>query len=119
MRKIHTKRSAHAQRHLDLFYLDTIMELEDCIKNNDIVIIGMALNPHVKRAKKAIEEQKFQYTYKEYGGYFSAWKQRLAIKMWSGWPTFPQIFVRGTLIGGASDTVTAIKNGLFQELKNE
>ena len=30
-------------------------------------------------------------------------RERLAIKMWSGWPTYPQIFIKGTLVGGASD----------------
>jgi monothiol glutaredoxin len=31
------------------------------------------------------------------------WKKRLAIKLWTGWPTFPQIFHKGVLIGGAKD----------------
>jgi glutaredoxin-related protein len=26
-----------------------------------------------------------------------------ALKMWTGWPTFPMIFVRGVLIGGYDD----------------
>lgn len=119
MRKIHTKRSSKAQHHLDQFYHETIVELEESIQHNDVVIVGMALNPHVKRAKNALDKQNIQYTYKEYGGYFSAWKQRLAIKMWSGWPTFPQIFVKGVLIGGASDTIIALEDGIFKELKNE
>ena len=51
-----------------------------------------------------------------YGGYFSAWKERLAIKLWSGWPTFPQVFVRQTLIGGASDTYKALEKNEVQEL---
>lgn len=119
MRKIHTKISTHAQGYLDQFHLDTITELEQCVQNNDIVVIGMALNPYVKKAKQALQAQGLEYTYKEYGGYFSAWKQRLAIKMWSGWPTFPQVFVKGTLIGGASDTIIALKNGTFQEQKDE
>lgn len=36
--------------------------------------------------------------------------------MWSGWPTFPQVFVNGTLIGGFDDTVKALKDGTFESL---
>ncbi|MDB4971522.1 MAG: hypothetical protein JWN44_7211, partial [Myxococcales bacterium] len=38
-------------------------------------------------------------------------KRRLAIKLWSGWPTFPQVFVRGTLLGGEDATVAALTDG--------
>ena len=38
-------------------------------------------------------------------------KKRLAIKLWSGWPTFPQVFVRGVLIGGNDETRRAIADG--------
>src|SRR5580692_9876199 len=51
------------------------------------------------------------HTYMEYGGYFSRWRDRLAIKLWSGWPTFPQVFVRGVLLGGEELTRAAIADG--------
>jgi monothiol glutaredoxin len=38
------------------------------------------------------------------------WQERLAIKMWSGWSTYPQVFVKGILIGGASDLKKLIIN---------
>jgi glutaredoxin-related protein len=44
------------------------------------------------------------------------WKQRLAIKMWSGWPTFPQVFVRGVLVGGFEDTRKALEDGSLKKL---
>ena len=119
MRIVHTKQSDHVQNQLAQFHRDTILELEECIQNNDVVVIGMATNPHVRKAQKILQKHNITYTYKEYGGYLSAWKQRLAIKMWSGWPTFPQVFVRGTLVGGASDTIIALENGIFQELQDE
>ena len=67
-----------------------------------VVVVGMAQNPHVKNVRNALKEAKIEFTYLEYGSYFSEWKKRLAIKMWSGWPTFPQVFVRGSLIGGSN-----------------
>ena len=63
----------------------------------------MAQNPVVKRARKMLGEAGVQYTYLEYGSYFSKWKPRLAIKLWAGFPTFPMIFIDGALVGGASE----------------
>jgi len=36
--------------------------------------------------------------------------------MWTGWPTFPMIFVRGTLIGGATDLDKLIASGELKAL---
>ena len=41
-------------------------------------------------------------------------EKRLAIKLWSGWPTFPQVFVRGELIGGEDLTKAAIASVALQ-----
>jgi glutaredoxin len=63
----------------------------------------MAQNPFVKRARKLLEAEGVQFTYLEYGSYLSMWKQRLALKIWAGFPTFPMVFINGTLIGGFTD----------------
>ncbi len=54
----------------------------------------MAQNPHVKNVRKALKNAGIDFTYLEYGSYFSQWRKRLAIKMWSGWPTFPRLRAR-------------------------
>lgn len=92
-------------------FADTIAEVERAIEANAVVIVGMAQNPFVKKARAALDDAGVPYTYLEYGSYFSDWKRRLAIKMWSGWPTFPQVFVRGVLIGGADLTRAALADG--------
>jgi len=51
------------------------------------------------------------YKYLEYGSYLGEWRRRLALKMWTGWPTFPMVFVKGVLIGGASDLAKLIESG--------
>ncbi len=71
----------------------------------------MAQNPHVRKVRQALDAAGVTYKYLEYGSYFSKWRQRLAIKLWSGWPTFPQVFVRGTLIGGQDLTTQALADG--------
>ncbi|HEX7602476.1 MAG TPA: glutaredoxin domain-containing protein, partial [Polyangiaceae bacterium] len=63
------------------------------------------------KVRNALSEAGIEFKYVEYGSYFSKWKERLAIKLWSGWPTFPQVFVRGVLLGGEDLTIAAIKDG--------
>ena len=86
------------------------------VAQDDIVVIGMAWNPSVRKANALIASKGYTHTYLEYGSYISHWKERLSIKMWSGWPTFPQIFVKGILIGGYDDLSALLTKGAFQPL---
>ena len=120
MRKVHTKIAPNAEKSISEFHMQIIDDLEKCIAENDVVVVGMAVNPFVKKARKLLAAQNISFTYKEYGGYFSSWKERLAIKIWSGWPTFPQIFIRQSLIGGATDLEKLLENNQLDEiLKHE
>lgn len=98
------------------FHSDTLAEVVQAIAEHDVVIVGMAVNPSVGRAKAAALEAGCTPHCLNYGGYLSGWKPRLAIKMWSGWPTFPQVFVKGTLVGGNDRLRAAIADGSFQAL---
>jgi monothiol glutaredoxin len=82
---------------------DIVREVQDAVAANGIVVVGMRQNPNPKYARKLLDMHGFAYQYLEYGSYFSGWRRRLALKMWTGWPTFPMIFIRGVFIGGASD----------------
>ena len=85
------------------YHQKTVQEVIEAINSNQLVIVGMAQNPFVKKARNLLKNANLDFKYLEYGTYFSHWKPRLAIKMWSGWPTYPQIFIDGKLVGGASD----------------
>jgi monothiol glutaredoxin len=98
------------------FHRDVVDQVRAAVERDPVVVVGMAQNPFVKRAREALTKAGVQFTYLEYGSYFGMWKQRLAIKMWSGWPTFPQVFVRGTLIGGFDDTRKALEDGSLKKL---
>jgi glutaredoxin-related protein len=89
---------------------DTVNEVISAIAKHKVVVVGMAQNPVVKKAKRVLKEANIEFTYLEYGSYFSKWRPRLAIKLWSGWPTYPQVFFDGKLIGGCSDLITYLKN---------
>ncbi len=82
---------------------DIVNEVISTIAKNKIVVVGMAQNPVVKKAKKILKEKNMQFTELSYGNYLSKWQERLAIKLWSGWPTFPQVFIDGKLVGGAAE----------------
>ncbi len=85
------------------YHANVIAEVANHVQQDDIVVVGMAWNPFVKRACRLLKSNNQPFTYLEYGSYISQWKPRLAIKMWSGWPTFPQVFVKGVLVGGFTD----------------
>jgi len=89
-----------ASKFISDFHSATVKEVEEAVKSNKIVVVGMAQNPFCKKAVKALAEKKMAFKYLEYGGYLSMWKPRLAIKLWSGWPTYPQVFIDGKLLGG-------------------
>ena len=89
---------------------------EAVIKDNDLVIIGMALNPHPKKARKLLNQRGIAHKYLEYGSYLNNWRRRNALKMWTGWPTFPMVFVKGLLIGGAKELQALVDSGELDTL---
>jgi monothiol glutaredoxin len=90
---------------------DMVREVQAAIAGSEIVVVGMRQNPAPRRARKALDAAGIDYRYLEYGSYFSEWRRRLALKMWTGWPTFPMVFVKGVLVGGADDVEKLIASG--------
>jgi monothiol glutaredoxin len=92
---------------------DIVREVQAAVADNTVVVVGMRQNPFPKKARKALDAIGATYLYLEYGGYLGQWKRRNALKMWTGWTTFPMVFVKGTLIGGFSDLEKLIASGEF------
>ena len=97
-------------------HADIVKEVQAAIATHPVVVIGMAQNPFPKRACRALDAKGIAHKYLEYGSYLSGWRRRNALKMWTGWPTFPMIFVHGMLIGGAQDLAALIKSGELERL---
>ncbi len=95
---------------------DIVHEVQAAIAANDVVVVGMAQNPAPKQARKLLDAAGIRYVYLGYGSYFSEWYRRNALKMWTGWPTFPMIFVHGVLVGGASDLEKLIERGELKRM---
>ncbi len=85
------------------FHADVIREVEEAVAGTPVVVVGMRQNPFPKKARRILDAAGIRYAYLEYGSYLSQWRRRSALKMWTGWPTLPMIFVKGTFIGGADD----------------
>jgi monothiol glutaredoxin len=95
---------------------DIIREVQSAITADDVVVVGMKQNPFPKRARKALDAAGVPFRYLEYGSYFGDWRRRGALKMWTGWPTFPMVFVKGVLVGGADDVGRLIQSGELKQL---
>ncbi len=110
MRKVlqNSQLSAVAQSAIVNFHPALVQQIENAIQKNNYVVVGMALNPHCSRACKALDQKQLKYEYIEVGGYLSKWKERLALKMWSGWPTYPIVFSKGQLLGGCNDLLKSL-----------
>ena len=83
------------------------------INNYGIVVIGVKFSPKNIYVNSLL--QNTDHNVKEL--YLRPWMldkdKKLAVMLWSGWPTFPQIFIRGMLIGGEQELRRAIRNGEF------
>ena len=90
---------------------DILKEVRDAVAANEIVVVGMRMNPFPRKARKALDAAGLAYKYLEYGSYLSEYRRRLVLKMWTGWPTFPMVFVKGVLVGGADDVAKLIASG--------
>ena len=95
-----------------------VHEVQAALAATPVVVVGMRGNPYCKKACRAVAAQGANYKYLEYGSYFSGWRSRNALKMWTGWPTFPMVFVHGVLIGGATDLQRLIASGEFKQRVN-
>ena len=97
-------------------HADIVKEVQAAVAQSNIVIVGMGQNPFPKKARKLLEQKQYTYKYLEYGSYLGGWRRRNALKMWTGWPTFPMIFVKGVLVGGASELQKLVESGELAQL---
>jgi len=100
-------------------HADIVHNVQAAAASNPVLVVGMAQNPHCRRVRRALEGAGVAHHYLEFGSYFSLWRRRAALKMWTGWPTFPMVFVKGTLVGGDSDVQRLIASGELKRLLGE
>ena len=100
-------------------HADIVHNVQAAALSNPVLVVGMAGNPFCRRARRLLGGAEVPFHYLGYGSYLSEWRPRGALKMWSGWPTFPLVFVKGRLVGGAADLEKLIKSGELKRLLGE
>jgi monothiol glutaredoxin len=101
---------------IDTYHQTIVREVQSAIGVHHVVVVGMRGNPFVRKARGALEAAGAAHHYLEYGSYLGMWRERNALKMWTGWPTLPMVFVRGILVGGATDLQKLIGSGEFASM---
>jgi glutaredoxin-related protein len=109
------KVSPEARELVAAFHRSVVEQVATTVARDRVVVVGMAQNPFVKKSRQLLDSEGVKFTYLEYGSYLSAWKERLAIKMWAHVPTFPMIFIGGTLMGGHAELVKLQAAGKLKE----
>ena len=94
------------------FQTDIVQEVSKTVAENYVVVVVMRYNPAVSKARDALKNAGIDFVYLEYGSYTSEWQRRLAFKMWTGWSTFPMIFMDQKLVGGSKDLRAYLEKGL-------
>jgi monothiol glutaredoxin len=95
---------------------EIVQQVQQAVAAHAVVVVGMGQNPHPRRARRALDAVGVAHHDLDYGNYFSGWRRRNALKMWTGWPTLPMVFVRGALVGGADDLIRLIDSGELKRL---
>ena len=93
-----------------------VREVQAAVAAHAVVVVGMGMNPFPKKARAALDAAGVPHHYLEYGNYFNTWRQRNALKLWTGWPTLPMVFVKGVLVGGYQDLRRLIDSGELKTL---
>jgi monothiol glutaredoxin len=104
------------REHVSQRFAATVEQVQQAVKQHAVVVVGMAQNPYPKRARKALDAAGIAHHDIDYGSYLSDWRRRTALKMWSGWPTMPMVFVKGTLVGGSDDLIRLIDSGEIKKM---
>jgi monothiol glutaredoxin len=78
MRKVLSNEKIHQDADLAMaqFHPDIVIEIEKALASHEWVVVGMAQNPVVTKARKVLDSKAVQFHYIEHGSYFSGWKLR-------------------------------------------
>jgi glutaredoxin-related protein len=99
-----------------LHHQSVVQAVQAALVSHAVVVVGMKANPLVGKACALLAAAGIEHHYMEYGGYLSQWRLRNALKMWTGWPTFPMVFVKGMLVGGFEDLKALQDAGQLRDL---
>lgn len=99
---------------------DNVMKnIDDWVKNNDVVLFmkGTREMPRCGFSNYAVQILNF-YKIKDFKvvNILESPILREAVKKYSNWPTYPQLYIKGNLVGGCDILKEMHENGTFKEL---
>lgn len=98
---------------------NVIAQIDEWVKSNDVVLFmkGTREMPRCGFSNYLIQVIKF-YKIKDFKdiNVLESDVLRQGVKDYSNWPTFPQLYVKGELIGGCDIVKEMHENGTFEEL---
>jgi monothiol glutaredoxin len=95
---------------------DLVDAVAQAVQAHPVLVVGMGWNPFPKKARRLLDELGIAHHDVDIGNYLSEWRPRNALKMWTGWPTFPMVFVKGQLVGGYTDLKALADSGELHRL---
>jgi monothiol glutaredoxin len=98
------------------YHADIVHNVQAAALSNTVLVVGMGQNPFCRKARRLLAAAGVPFHYLEYGSYLSQWRPRSTLKMWTGWPTFPMVFVKSTLVGGAGELAQLIESGELKRM---
>ena len=90
--------------------------VQAAVAAHPVVVLGLLGNPFVRKARRLLDAAGIAHHDLDFGSYLSGWRRRNALKLWTGWPTFPMVFVNGVLVGGADDLAALQASGELKRL---
>jgi monothiol glutaredoxin len=96
---------------------DTQTRIEELVKNNDVVLFmkGSKMFPQCGFSARAIEILSRCGTKFTDVNVLADYEIREGIKAYSGWPTIPQLFIKGEFIGGSDIMMELYQSGELQK----
>lgn len=99
-------------------YTDLLTNLSIKIETDTIVVLDMSNGTYMEKIQSIFRMKGLEIDLQEFGTPFTKKNEREAIKAWSGWQTFPQIFVNGYLIGGYIELKKSFDDGSLDKIIN-
>ncbi|RME34605.1 MAG: Grx4 family monothiol glutaredoxin [Gammaproteobacteria bacterium] len=101
--------------------MDTITRIKETVENNPVVLFmkGSPDFPQCGFSMRAAEALRACGVDFEYVDVLAEPDVRAQLPAWSNWPTFPQLFVNGELIGGCDIILEMFQSGELQPLVKE
>lgn len=98
--------------------MDVIERIKQQIGSNPVVLYmkGTPEFPQCGFSARAVQVLQHCGAEFAYVNIFEDPEIREALKTYSNWPTYPQLFVNGELVGGCDIMMEMVQNGSLQEL---